>query len=100
MEVRLPSEPLKKFLMRVYLNYTLQQEAMSKNSSPPVRIGARPRHPGVVFLEYRRLNLPMMKYYAILTTNTRMIVMAACVRSTCPALFRREVVGINRGDAL
>jgi hypothetical protein len=54
------------------------------------------RIPGWFADEYRRLNLPLMKYYAILTTNTRMIVMAACVLLDVPWLyFLVEVAGIN-----
>ncbi len=97
--VRFASQPVKKFLMRMYLNYTVQQEALSKNFQvlrKKVAAEFGRDIPAWFSAEYRRLNLPMMKYYAILTTNTRMIVMAACVLLDVPWLyFAVEVVGIN-----
>ena len=45
---------------------------------------------------YRAVNLPLMKYYAILTTNTRIIILSVCVLIDVPWLyFAAEVVGIN-----
>jgi phosphatidylglycerophosphate synthase len=91
--------PLKKFLMRTYLNYTVQQEALSKNFQllrKKVSAEFGIDIPAWFSEEYRRLNLPLMKYYAILTTNTRIIVMAACVLMDVVWLyFVVEVVGIN-----
>lgn len=93
------SQPVKTFLMRVYLNYTIQQEALSKNFQVLRRKAAAAFAGGIPSWfsdEYRRLNLPLMKYYAILTTNTRMFVMAACVLLDLPWLyFAVEIVAIN-----
>jgi len=91
--------PLKKFLMRTYLNYTMQQESMSKNFQElRKKVAAEFGNavPEWFSAEYRRLNLPLMKYYAILTTNTRIIVMAVCVLMDVVWLyFAVEIVGIN-----
>jgi len=92
-------QPVKKFLMRTYLNYTMQQEALSRNFQELRKKGSSEfgnEVPGWFSAEYRRLNLPLMKYYAVLTTNTRIIVMAACVLLDVPWLyFFVEVFGIN-----
>jgi len=91
--------PVKKFLMRTYLNYTIQQEALSKNFQElrrKVAVEFGETIPSWFSDEYRRMNLPLMKYYAILTTNTRIIFMAACVLLDLPWLyFVIEIVGIN-----
>jgi phosphatidylglycerophosphate synthase len=93
------TQPVKKFLLRVYLNYTHQQEALSRNFQLLRRtVAARygQNIPAWFSDEYRRLNKPLMKYYAILTTNTRMIIMAAAVLAdVVPVYFAAEVVLIN-----
>lgn len=74
--------PIKKFLLRVYLNYRRQQNLLAKsvrslndyldqifNGFVPAWFGE----------EYRKLNKPMIKYQNILTTNTRMIVLFIAV---------------------
>jgi hypothetical protein len=93
------AEPAKKFLMRVYLNYTVQQEALSRNFQR-LRLLVAKRYgvaiPEWFSNEYRRVNKPLMKYYAILTTNTRMFVMAfAVLADVVPVYFITEVVLIN-----
>lgn len=97
--VRFAAHPFRKILLRVYLNYTIQQEALSRNFQALRRRVAAAwgaEIPEWFSDEYRRLNLPLMKYYAILTTNTRMIVMAASVLLDVPWLyFAVEIVGIN-----
>jgi hypothetical protein len=72
------NNPIKKFLMRVYLNYRRQQNLLSKS----VRIlydyiedKFNGNSPDWFIQEYRKLNKPMVKYQNILTTNTRMIVL-------------------------
>ena len=91
--------PIQKFLMRVYLNYTVQQELLSKNFQKLQKRVATEfgNHvPDWFRDEYRRTNLPLMKYYAVLTTNTRMIIMTICVLiDHVPWYFLCEVVGIN-----
>ncbi|HLF13425.1 MAG TPA: CDP-alcohol phosphatidyltransferase family protein [Bacteroidota bacterium] len=97
--VTFSGQPLEKLLMRMYLNYTIQQESLSRNfqalrKKAASEFGAN--IPGWFSEEYRRANLPLMKYYAILTTNTRVIILAACVLLDAPwVYFSAEVVGIN-----
>ena len=96
---RFAEHPVKKFLMRVYLNYTVQQESLSRNFQRLRKLVAA-RYgssiPGWFSDEYRSRNKPLMKYYAILTTNTRMIVMSAAVLvDVVPVYFAAEVIVIN-----
>lgn len=71
-------KPVKKFLMRVYLNYRRQQNMLSKSVRSLYEYveeyfnGTAPQW---LKEEYRKLNKPMIKYQNILTTNTRMIVL-------------------------
>jgi phosphatidylglycerophosphate synthase len=93
------AHPVKKFLMRIYLNYTVQQESLSKNFQVLRKKAAQEfgtEFPAWFSAEYRRLHLPMMKYYAILTTNTRMWVMMGAVLFDVPwVYFAAEIVLIN-----
>jgi hypothetical protein len=91
--------PVKKFMLRVYLNYTVEQEAFSRNFQ---RLRRRADEefgsdiPAWFADRYRELNKPLMKYYAILTTNIRMIILGACViGDLVPVYFAIEIVGIN-----
>ena len=91
--------PVRKIMLRFYLNYTVEQEAFSKNFQA-LRKRVEKQYgiaiPGWLSEECRRLNKPLMKYYAILTTNTRMIIMALCViLDQVPLYFLIEVLGIN-----
>lgn len=67
----------KKILLRLYVNYTFQQELLSKS----IRVlyknvqNFNGELPGWLKEEYRKLNKPLLKYGNILTTNTRMIVL-------------------------
>ena len=66
--------PIKKILLRIYLNYTVEQEAFSKNFQKlrrRVDEVFRTKIPAWFSDEYRRMNKPLMKYYAILTTKDR-----------------------------
>ncbi len=91
--------PVKKFLLRVYLNYTVQQESLSKNFQKLRKTVASiygQNIPDWFRDEYRTMNRPLMKYYAVLTTNTRMIVMSVAVLiDLVPAYFATEIVVIN-----
>lgn len=91
--------PIRKFLLRVYLNYTVEQEAFSKNfQALNKRVDRKFGHtiPRWFSEAYGNLNRPLMKYYAILTTNTRMIIMALCVLiDQVPLYFLTEIVGFN-----
>lgn len=69
---------IKKFLMRVYLNYARQQELLTKGFLR-LKQAARGKFGGEIPAwlanEYARRNGPMIKYYNILTVNTRMLVL-------------------------
>lgn len=65
-----------KFLMRIYLNYTIQQELFSKNIIRLYQLAKNKfidNVPSEISSKYRTKNKPLVKYFNILTTNTRMI---------------------------
>lgn len=65
-----------KFLMRIYLNYTIQQELFSKNIIRLYHLAKNKfidKVPQEISSVYRANNKPLIKYFNILTTNTRMI---------------------------
>jgi phosphatidylglycerophosphate synthase len=65
-----------KFLMRIYLNYTIQQELFSKNIIKLYHLAKNKfidKVPQEISSVYRAKNKPLVKYFNILTTNTRMI---------------------------
>jgi len=71
-------DSLKKTFLRLYLNYTVQQRALSKSILLLYRYVVYQLNgivPEKLKTEYRKLNRPMIKYGNILTTNTRMIVL-------------------------
>ncbi len=97
--VRFFKNPVRKILLRMYLNYTIQQEAMSPNFQK-LRRKIDPMEEGEIPTwfpeEYRRTNRPLMKYYAILTTNTRMIIMFLVVLADIvPLYFLAEIFLLN-----
>lgn len=80
----------KKFLMRVYLNYTIQQELFSKNTiklyqqtKEKMNSNIQPQLSSI----FRLLNKPLVKYYNILTTNTRMIFLFFALFINLPELY-------------
>ena len=91
--------PVKKILLAIYLDYTKKQERYSKNFQKlRKRAATEFGHtiPSWFVDEYRRMNKPLMKYYAVLTTNTRMIIMSICVLTDhVPLYFIVEIFGIN-----
>ena len=68
--------PVKKFLVRIYLNYTYQQELLARNFQ---RLYATTRErygvtvPDWLSERYMEGNRPLLKYYNFITTNTRII---------------------------
>ena len=90
---------VQRLLTKMYLDYTVRQEKLSKNfqvlrNRVDQRFGKA--IPDWFREEYRKFNKPLMKYYAILTTNTRMIVMSVCVLIDQPLwYFFAEAIGIN-----
>lgn len=96
---RFTDHPIKKVLLRIYLNYTTQQETFSPKFQAlrkRVTLEFGQNVPEWFRNEYRSMNKPLMKYYAILTTNTRMIVMSiAVLANVVPVYFGVEIVVIN-----
>lgn len=72
------NSPFKKFLLRVYINYTHEQYLLARKVRELYRYIKNNFNgfiPDWFRKEYRKLNKPMIKYQNILTTNTRMIVL-------------------------
>ncbi|MFA3782874.1 CDP-alcohol phosphatidyltransferase family protein [Melioribacteraceae bacterium 4301-Me] len=70
--------PIKKLLLRVYINYLRQQHLLSKSVRKLYKHTIEyfnGQMPSWFVNEYRKYNKPMIKYQNILTTNTRMIVL-------------------------
>jgi len=68
----------KKFLMRMYINYTVEQEFVSRNTMILLRFFERnfeSQIPDKISTLFRDKNKKLIKYYNILTSNTRMIVL-------------------------
>lgn len=70
--------PFNKLLMRVYLNYTMEQEMLSKKTRALYK-AVKDKYADKVdekFIQvYRSKFKPMIKYFNVLTTNTRMIIL-------------------------
>jgi len=68
----------KKFLLRTYINYTRQQESLSKSIRilyKNIQANFNGTVPDWFKQEYRKINKPLLKYGNILTTNTRVFVL-------------------------
>jgi phosphatidylglycerophosphate synthase len=79
-----------KFLLRVYLNYTLEQELFSKDSIKLYNLAKNNfdnKIPVTVSSLYKKLNKPLIKYFNILTTNTRMIFLFIVLFLKEPVLY-------------
>ena len=82
--------PFKKLLQRLYLNYTLQQEFLSQSFLRLRKLSAKVYGENLPLgfrASYRRLNMPMIKYYNILTINTRVIALFVFLLWKKPQLF-------------
>lgn len=80
----------KKFLMRVYINYTIQQQLLSNNLINLYRTienNYQGNIPEYVSQLYDLRNKPLLKYFNILTTNTRMIVLFASILIAEPIIY-------------
>ncbi len=73
---------LKKLGLRFYINYTAEQEAFSRNfqalRAKVEEVYGKAISPSFS-QEYQRLNKPLMKYYTLLSTNIRLIVMFTAI---------------------
>ncbi len=88
-----------KLYMRVYLNYTLEQETFTRGFRA-LEVKAAERFgdtiPAWFSNAYRVKNMPMMKYYNILTTNTRLFVLILGILINLPWIyFAFELVVLN-----
>ena len=85
--------------MRLYLNYTIEQEFFAKDlrnlyKKSINKFGAE--IPEWFSNEYRSLNKKNVKYYNILTTNTRMVVLFIAVLIKQPLIyFLFEIIILN-----
>jgi phosphatidylglycerophosphate synthase len=73
---------IEKLFMWFYINYTQRQESLSKNFINLVKILENKLNsisPQWLKNEYRKINKPLLKWYNILTSNTRMIVLCIAV---------------------
>jgi phosphatidylglycerophosphate synthase len=88
-----------KLAFRLYLNYTRQQEMLTRSFRPLQREVAASypeARPDWLAEAYRAMNQPLLKYYNILTTNTRMFVLAVAVCTERPLLYLGfEIVFLN-----
>jgi hypothetical protein len=97
--IRFMEHPFEKMLEWFYRDYTVRQEKLTKNFRQLRDLIEKKfgnAIPDWFREEYRRQNKPLMKYYAILTTNTRMIAMSICVLIDQPlSYFFVEAGAIN-----
>ena len=92
-------EPLRKFGMRVYVNYTTQQEFLSgafREFREEMRRLWDDNPPPDFRAEYRTLNRPLLKYYNYLTINGRVLTLFAFLLAGIPEyFFLLEIVGMT-----
>lgn len=90
---------IKKFLMRIYINYTKEQEMFlqkTKNLFYFVEENYAYGIPEKIKEKFKALNKPMLKYHNILTTNTRMIFLFIVIFLNKPEYyFLFEILVLN-----
>jgi len=72
----------KKILLRLYINYTVQQQSLSKSIRELYKYVVYQLNgivPDTLKTEYEKLNKPLLKYGNILTTNTRLVVLVITI---------------------
>jgi hypothetical protein len=74
--LRWRQQPWKKFLLRLYLNYTRQQEWLAPCLSKLKRAAYAPNDVGIS-VAYRSASRPLIKWLNLLATNPRMILLFA-----------------------
>jgi phosphatidylglycerophosphate synthase len=88
-----------KLVLRLYLNYTRQQEMLTHSFRAlrrEVAASYPEARPAWLAKAYRETNRPLLKYYNILTTNTRMFVLGVAVCTDRPLLYLGfEIVFLN-----
>ena len=94
-----PREPWHKFLLALYLNFTRQQEMLSPNLRNLRDTAAglfRGEIPSWFKTRYRSLVRPMLKWWRLLMTNTRMLVLFALLFIKQPIwYFWFELIPLN-----
>jgi len=98
-ELRWVRDFFKKTAMRLYLNYTAEQQAFSK-AFQVLRRKVDETYggsfPASFSEEYRRWNKPLLKYYSMLAVNLRVIVLCISILIDHPILyFWFEVLILN-----
>jgi phosphatidylglycerophosphate synthase len=97
-ELRWTKQPGGKLLMRFYVNYVHEQEMMARGFLALQREAApfgRP-WPSWIGDAYRAVNQRLIKYYNILTSNTRMIALGVALLVGRPLLYLLfEIVALN-----
>jgi phosphatidylglycerophosphate synthase len=92
-------KPWSKFLLALYLNFTWQQEMLSPNLKGLRDLAGRRFHgeiPSWLKTRYRALAGPMFKWWGLLMTNTRMLVLFALLFISQPVwYFWVELIPLN-----
>ncbi len=98
-ELSWPHEPWHKFLLALYLNFTRQQEMLSPNLKNLRDTAARlfrGEIPSWFKTRYRSLVSPMLRWWRLLMTNTRMLVLFALLFIGQPVwYFWFELIPLN-----
>ncbi|PYK06557.1 MAG: CDP-alcohol phosphatidyltransferase [Verrucomicrobia bacterium] len=98
-ELRWPHDPWHKFLLALYLNFTRQQEVLSPNLKNLRDTAAglfRGEIPSWFRTRYRSLVSPMLRWWRLLMTNTRMLVLFALLFIGQPVwYFWFELIPLN-----
>src|ERR1700730_6322809 len=88
-----------KLVLRLYLNYTREQEMLTRSFRAlrrEVAASYPEARPAWLAEAYREMNRPLLKYYNILTTNTRTFVLGVAVCAYWPLLYLGfEIVFLN-----
>ena len=88
-----------KLALRLYLNYVREQEMLTRSFRALQREVAASypeARPAWLAEAYREMNQPLLKYYNILTANTRMFVLGVVVCADQPLLYLGfEIVVLN-----
>ncbi len=97
--LRWQKNPLSKFFLKIYLNYTREQEVFSPNFrllKTKVENIYPEGLPEEMKEQYKFYSKPLIKFYNILTTNTRMIFLFFSVLIDVPMLyFLFELIFLN-----
>ncbi len=89
-------EPVRKLLLRLYVHYTREQELLTRSFLDLLRAVDPGGAPDWLAGEYRQRSQPLIKYYNILTANTRMLALLAALLAGAPSAYLLfEIVPLN-----